>query len=153
METINKELKYIQPVNLYVSRVATNIDIEKLKKDYEEARELILKNIFDLSPIRCHEMAFLINAGMQYKGYNSSVKNGIFEKRLQHSWVNIPDKKLDKIIIDFRFLNYSPIFSEPLYTDSIILDPKRKSNFKIKDIDFILTKGIPDLAERLFTKT
>ena len=67
------------------------MDISKIKKDYEEIRDFVLKEAFDtdINPIRCHEIIYLVNAGMKQKNYSCSIEDGFYENRIQHSWLKV----------------------------------------------------------------
>lgn len=132
------------------------MDLEKLKKDYEEVKDISMK-VFDtdINPIRCHEMAYLISQGLKQKGYPTEIQDGYFQDRMEHSWVRINDGKswgFNKYVFVHVFFNpYSFISSKPIYTSKIVTDRKlQRRQFKKTKIQYELAEGSEDLATRLF---
>lgn len=133
------------------------MDFQKFKSHYQKVRDISFK-VFetDISPIRCHEMAYLICAGMVQKGYHSSVEDGIYERRMEHSWVRIKDGGLWLLnrdaLINFQFNSWSWLYDKPIWCDDIVIDYKRKRQFKKAKIDYQLADGIKQLSEQLFSR-
>ena len=131
------------------------MNIEQLEKDYHQVRDLSLK-VFetDINPIRCHEMAYLIATGMRKKGYDALVINGTYDGRMEHSWIRIQNNGFwlsnTDVLIDFQFNQLSRFFTPPIWRDALVIDRKKRRDFKKKGIKYQLTEGIEAFAEQLF---
>ena len=140
------------------------MDVEQVKSDYQAVRDLVRQEVFvrDINPIRCHEMAYLINAGMNQRNYDSLVEDGIYKSEFSdvfwHSWVMLKGSwgRLNGIILDFQFAKSSAmfymVFQEPTWSDKVVTSWGEKRRYKRRKIHYDLADGIEELAEKLFSE-
>jgi len=136
------------------------LDLEQLEKDFYEIIEIIREPALSrLSNPRCHEMAYLINAGMNHRDYESEMKDGfylygllhLFDAllgiRQLHSWVEV-----DGVILNFHF-------GKPTYNGrsfnaqgegEVIKSWRAKTRYLPWRIDYTLREGTEELAKELF---
>ena len=134
--------------------------IEQVEKEFYEIIETVRQPSFSrLSNPRCHEMAYLINAGMNHKGYKSEMKDGFYlygllpffdallGSRQPHSWVRV-----DGVILNFHF--GKPDFLGSSFNTygegEIIKKWWAKRRYLPWRINYTLREGTEELAKELF---
>src|SRR5258708_35601403 len=125
--------------------------IEKISRDFALIKDIALEAAFDsgIDPVRCHEMARLINAGMRMTGYQSKVKDGIrFLEgiHMKHSWVEIPGSfgMLNGMLLDFSFGNFRSLRYPRSGHSEIISGWFNLRRYKHKRISYELSPGVDD---------
>lgn len=127
--------------------------IKNIEKDFKKVVKSFYEPLFntDINPIRCHEMAYLINKGMNLRGYNSVIENGIFDKRLNHSWTRVFFGKFlwNSLFLDFQFSPHNQILG-PIPVKRVYNFREARIIYKKRKIDYELANGIKDFSENIF---
>ncbi len=92
------------------------MNLIRLSKDYEYVKNVSMKALNNYS-YRCHEMAYLTNIGMKEKGYDCHIEDGIYQKRVKHSWVMVPGSlgRFNGGILHFIFHPPASMFGNDLH--------------------------------------
>lgn len=137
------------------------LDLTKLTLDATEVKDIsvLAVNHVGLSA-RCHEMAYIICRGMQTKGYECYVEDGILKDRnRKHSHVVVPNPFLGLfgrnrgVILDFMWEHsfVRAIFGRPpLQIWKVLTAYSQKKEFYRTKLDYTLNSGTRELAEMVF---
>ena len=120
----------------------------KVKKDFEQVVRIVWDRFFLFGPVEeidgrssCHEFAYLINFGMRQRGYDSSVRSGVYNEQVWHSWVEV-----NGFILDFQWENNTGFNG----TYEVVHDGEKR-RFRETSLPYELSLRIEEVAQRIFS--